>query len=59
MTQALADFETATHRPDRRGRRSTARTVKTSPTYGTDLFNSWKLGQKGKDNGALLLIAVN
>ncbi|MGE5551621.1 MAG: TPM domain-containing protein [Bacteroidota bacterium] len=27
--------------------------------YGTDLFNQWKLGQKGKDNGALLLIAVS
>ena len=58
MTQALADFETATTD------QIVVATVDSTDgqdiaEYGTDLFNSWKLGQTGKDNGALLLIAVN
>ena len=27
--------------------------------YATDTYNAWKIGQKGKDNGALLMIFVN
>ena len=27
--------------------------------YANELFRAWKLGQKGKDNGALLLVAPN
>lgn len=29
-----------------------------SKTYATELFNAWKIGQKGKDNGVLLLLAM-
>ena len=27
--------------------------------YATDTYNAWKIGQKGKDNGALLMVFVN
>jgi uncharacterized protein len=27
--------------------------------YAIDTYNAWKIGQKGKDNGALLLISIN
>jgi uncharacterized protein len=27
-------------------------------SYTTDLYNAWQLGQKGKDNGVLLVVAV-
>src|SRR5208283_5079213 len=27
--------------------------------YATDTYNAWAIGQKGKDNGALLMIFVN
>src|ERR1019366_8719968 len=27
--------------------------------YATDTYNAWGIGQKGKDNGALLMIFVN
>lgn len=31
----------------------------TRDTYATKLFDEWKIGEKGKDNGILILIAIN
>ncbi|ESZ74436.1 membrane protein [Mesorhizobium sp. L103C105A0] len=58
LTQRLADFET---------KGSDQIVVATVPSldgeeiepYATRLFNAWKLGQKAKNNGVLLLVAVN
>jgi uncharacterized protein len=58
LTQKLADFET----------KSTDQiVVATIPSldgeeiepYATRLFNAWKLGQAGKNNGVLVLVAKN
>ena len=56
LTQKLADFETKS---------SDQIVVATIPSldseaiepYATRLFNAWKLGQKAKNNGVLLLVA--
>ena len=57
LTQALVDYEAAT--TDQFVVASVDSTGdQTIADYGTDLLRYWRLGQKGKDNGALLMIAV-